>query len=348
MASTRRPLTTLLTCSPPPYTTRSTRALSRSSLFGSSSHHILCWSFPSTRPWQTTLKSTSIHTSAHSLLTLHHSSGLSHTQPPESDDEEVFTYPAYHQHGHNHDDDDEFVYPNMSVDVTAPPVSLIVSVHPPEQPPEFVQSPDSALESATLVDSLSSPPIQVTVPLPDHSPQLELPLDPALESTTSVDTLPSPPIRLQATSHPSPAQLEALSAAASQGDLPLLKKLFATALQGGDLEAFALANDASSRTGFTALHAAASRGYLDIVKWREYSTVPRSCSIVFHHVSCQSFKIAVRSRTWKTVKARFAHLRSLTASFSDAYPDCTTQSRIKWPYVHHSVFVGERSGCACM
>ncbi|KAH7887859.1 hypothetical protein F5I97DRAFT_1806415, partial [Phlebopus sp. FC_14] len=67
--------------------------------------------------------------------------------------------------------------------------------------------------------------------------------------------------------HPSPAQLEALSAAASAGDLALLKKLFATALQSGNIEAFALANDASSRTGLTALHAAASRGYLHIVKW---------------------------------------------------------------------------------
>lgn len=78
----------------------------------------------------------------------------------------------------------------------------------------------------------------------------------------------SPPV-VQTQPHPSPAQLEALSAAASSGDLSLIKTLFQTALQVGDLEAFALANDASSRTGFTALHAAASRGYSDIVKWRE-------------------------------------------------------------------------------
>jgi hypothetical protein len=67
--------------------------------------------------------------------------------------------------------------------------------------------------------------------------------------------------------HPSPAQLESLYAAASSGDLSLLKKLFRNALQTGDVEAFALANDASSRTGLTALHAAASRGFLDVVKW---------------------------------------------------------------------------------
>ncbi|KAJ7591175.1 hypothetical protein C8J56DRAFT_1003730 [Mycena floridula] len=69
-------------------------------------------------------------------------------------------------------------------------------------------------------------------------------------------------------SHPSPAQLESLYAAASSGDLPLLKKLFKTALDSGTVdEPFSLANDASSRTGFTALHAAARSGYLDIVIW---------------------------------------------------------------------------------
>ncbi|KAH7916333.1 hypothetical protein BJ138DRAFT_996133 [Hygrophoropsis aurantiaca] len=89
------------------------------------------------------------------------------------------------------------------------------------------------------------------------------------EPLTEAEQVPSPvpPPAIQTQPHPSPAQLEALSAASSSGDLSLLKKLFQTALQGGELEAFALANDASSRTGYTALHAAASRGYLDIVKW---------------------------------------------------------------------------------
>ncbi|KAF8897415.1 hypothetical protein BD779DRAFT_1432389, partial [Infundibulicybe gibba] len=66
---------------------------------------------------------------------------------------------------------------------------------------------------------------------------------------------------------PSPAQLESLYAAASSGDLSLLKRLFRNALEASDAQPFALANDASSRTGLTALHAAASRGYLDIVTW---------------------------------------------------------------------------------
>jgi hypothetical protein len=67
--------------------------------------------------------------------------------------------------------------------------------------------------------------------------------------------------------HPSPAQLESLYAAALSGDLPLLQRLFRTALQNGEIEPFSLANDASTRTGFTALHAAASRGYYDMTVW---------------------------------------------------------------------------------
>lgn len=78
------------------------------------------------------------------------------------------------------------------------------------------------------------------------------------------------PIAPPAQPNPSPAQLESSYAAAASGSLELLKKIFVTASQTGDVEAFSLANDASSRTGFTALHAAASRGYLDIVKWREW------------------------------------------------------------------------------
>nr|GAT54053.1 ankyrin unc44 [Mycena chlorophos] len=76
-------------------------------------------------------------------------------------------------------------------------------------------------------------------------------------------TDPAPP----RVDHPSPAQLEALYAAASSGDLEQLQRLFRNALDGGNVEPFGLSNDASTRTGLTALHAAASRGYLDIVSW---------------------------------------------------------------------------------
>jgi hypothetical protein len=68
-----------------------------------------------------------------------------------------------------------------------------------------------------------------------------------------------------------PVQLEQIYSAAVSGDLPLLQDLFQSAISG-NTEAFALANDASSRTGLTPLHGAASRGHLEVVKWREYCT----------------------------------------------------------------------------
>ncbi len=74
--------------------------------------------------------------------------------------------------------------------------------------------------------------------------------------------------------HPSPAQLEALHAAAASGDLRRVQTEFRKAVRADDVEPFELANDASPRTGLTALHAAASRGWLDIVKWRACSFVP--------------------------------------------------------------------------
>lgn len=77
------------------------------------------------------------------------------------------------------------------------------------------------------------------------------------------ENIPRPP------QPPSPAQLESLHAASTCGDLPLLKQIFQNALRNGEVEPFSLANSASSRTGFTALHAAASRGYLEIVAWRQ-------------------------------------------------------------------------------
>lgn len=77
--------------------------------------------------------------------------------------------------------------------------------------------------------------------------------------------------------HPSPAQLESLYAAASSGDLLLLQRLFRNALESGDVQPFSLANDASTRTGLTALHAAASRGYLDIVIWCALACSDHEC-----------------------------------------------------------------------
>lgn len=86
---------------------------------------------------------------------------------------------------------------------------------------------------------------------------------------------PSPP----RTVHPSPAQLEAIYAAGSSGDLALLQELIGNATASGEIEAFNLVNDASPRTGLTVVHACASRGQASALKWRT-SLLDRSvCAI---------------------------------------------------------------------
>ncbi|KAG2146704.1 ankyrin repeat-containing domain protein [Suillus clintonianus] len=159
---------------------------------------------------------------------------LSQTASDASDqsDEEGFTYPE------SDSEEEEFVYPGTTEDTSAADDGG--GLPPSEEVSTFIADTEAEQEQ---------------MPVPDNT----APLD-------ELASLASQPV-VQTQPHPSPAQLEALSAAASDGDLSLLKKLFQTALQGGELEAFALANDASSRTGLTVLHVAASRGYLDIVQW---------------------------------------------------------------------------------
>lgn len=82
---------------------------------------------------------------------------------------------------------------------------------------------------------------------------------------------PQPPPAPQSIPLPSPAQLEAIYAAASSGDIAQLRRLFRTADEDQGVDAFALSNDATSRTGLTPLHAACSRGHLDIAQWRKSS-----------------------------------------------------------------------------
>lgn len=132
------------------------------------------------------------------------------------------------------DSDEEFVYPGVSGTAARDPLTDLVSNQ----------------------RSASVSPARAT-PSPDVSVSQEPP-----------QAVPPPVEAKPAKAHPSPAQLESLQAAASTGDLNLLQRLFRTALRTGEVEPFALANDASPRTGLTALHAASSRGYLNIVKWR--------------------------------------------------------------------------------
>lgn len=259
-----------------------------------------------------------VHTPSPFSLTETSRSGFSDTtptdiaSPAESDEEEVFTYPAHgdnvgNQHHTGQEEEEEFVYPDSSADATlaARQDSIIASDDSPDH------SQVSTVEPTTLVeapDSLSSP----------------------LQAT-------------QASPHPSPAQLEALSAAVSQGDLVLLKELFATALQGGDVEAFALANDASSRTGFTPLHAAASRGYLDIIKWRESCFASQPCTS--DHLS-SVIEDCGAIPDLEDREGEVTILHSLSMCLFSPLVDCSTQSCFKWSHVDHPILIGKQNRCS--
>ncbi|KAI0796558.1 hypothetical protein C8Q75DRAFT_199986 [Abortiporus biennis] len=140
---------------------------------------------------------------------------------------------------HDESEDEEFVYPGAESEA--------------EHVPETNQTP-SPVEEQRVVPSTPIEPDHVHVSSQASTPEV-------------AHGSPIPVQPISNTAHPTPAQLEALHTAASSGNLKQLQSLFKDALQNGELEAFALSNDASPRTGLTVLHAAASRGYLNIVKW---------------------------------------------------------------------------------
>ena len=96
----------------------------------------------------------------------------------------------------------------------------------------------------------------------------------SIHSETQSQEVPEVPAALPPPEPPAerdPALLEEIYSAAAAGDLHILQTLFQTAVSSGSggTEAFALANDATTRTGLTPLHGAASRGHLDVVQWCE-------------------------------------------------------------------------------
>ncbi|KAI0091941.1 hypothetical protein BDY19DRAFT_569176 [Irpex rosettiformis] len=178
----------------------------------------------------------------------------------EDSDEEVFVYPGVERVGNGGEDNE---------------VAARLTLEHPEELVEVFSH--SSMKDRVGTDQQSNSEVSLpTLPSSELVTKLELPSVPDAPRS-EVATYPAitviPPSSLQAPppkSHPTPAQLEAIQAAASNGDLSKLQELFRTALQAGDFEHFALANDASPRTGLTALHAAASRGHLELVRWRTF------------------------------------------------------------------------------
>lgn len=180
-------------------------------------------------------------------------------------------------------DEEEFVYPGVEEEETdevssEQPVadSSEPELHPEAEAAEVFIYP--GVENG--IEELHEPrtPEPTRSPTPPYEPEAErelpaIPVAPPEPEVIAQVTPPSiaitpPPQEPIPTRHPSATQLEAIQTAASSGDLVLLRQLFRSALHTGEIEPFALANDASPRTGLTALHAAASRGRLEIVKWR--------------------------------------------------------------------------------
>lgn len=127
-------------------------------------------------------------------------------------------------------------------------------------PPEPTMNDDSDDEEFVYPGASPSPTESPSPP--SHSEVVTSPL------SSAPSGLPSPSLSVPpAKKHPSPEQLEELHTASASGDLKRVQSVFKRAVEVGEVESFALANDASPRTGLTALHAAASRGYLSIVKW---------------------------------------------------------------------------------
>lgn len=204
-------------------------------------------------------------------------------------------------HAVDDSDDEEFHFPGAEklpdpipapVSSPSPPEPVQVLSPVPENPLS-VGPPNLTTTSPTVVpvDSLSvgpsslaaTSPAVTTPPSPDLGPLSQVSTSvstPAQVSPMPVIVSPSPPSPSLSPparpikQKPTQAQLEALYAAASSNDLRLLQKLFRNASQSENVEEFALANDAAVRTGLTALHAAASRGYLEIVQWRKLFSPP--------------------------------------------------------------------------
>lgn len=104
---------------------------------------------------------------------------------------------------------------------------------------------------------------------PGDSPtQKHDPISAELQREPSPIEESGPPVQESRVVRPTSAQLEALYAAALSGDINMLRNLINNATASGEMEAFALVNDASPRTGLTVVHAAASRGQLEALKWR--------------------------------------------------------------------------------
>lgn len=193
-------------------------------------------------------------------------------------------------HAVDDSDDEEFHFPGaeeLPDPIPAPSASPSLLeptqvLSPVPENPLSVRQPSLAATSPAI----TTPPSPDLGPLSQASTSASSPAHvspaPVIVSPPPPSSPPPPPRPLKR--KPTQAQLEALYSAASSNDLRLLQNLFRNACKNEDVEEFALANDAAVRTGLTALHAAASRGYLGIVQWREFIPSQRDIELCLDHL----------------------------------------------------------------
>ncbi|ELU45502.1 ankyrin repeats (3 copies) domain-containing protein [Rhizoctonia solani AG-1 IA] len=130
--------------------------------------------------------------------------------------------------------------------------------------PEISIQPDEDDDDEEFVYPGEPEPAIEPAPVPKVTPQppVDDPLSAQSEAAPLTLAIPAP-AESQPSPQPTSAQLDAIYNAAAAGSLLEMQSLFADTR----VPAFALANDAAPRTGLTALHAAASRGKVAVVRW---------------------------------------------------------------------------------
>lgn len=95
-------------------------------------------------------------------------------------------------------------------------------------------------------------------------------VSPLVETAPRSDSPPA--VSLSHSTQVSLAQLTSILSAAGSGNIWSFQRQFDAIIHRTNMTPFTLANEASPRTGFTVLHVASTKGHLDIVKWRKFSS----------------------------------------------------------------------------
>ncbi|KAG9011134.1 hypothetical protein FRB90_007454 [Tulasnella sp. 427] len=169
---------------------------------------------------------------------------------------------------HDQDSDEEFQYPGAEpldhplADTT--PAAVTTTAHEVhDDATTQVAEEDDGSDEEFRYPGAETPPAPAS-PAIQPEPVITPAFEPRIVSQEP-SMLESLPPRVQL--GPSSAQLESVAKAAAAGDLEELQSLFRNIIEETGCESFVLANDHAPRTGLTALHHAASRGYLPIVQW---------------------------------------------------------------------------------